>query len=115
MTAGLEFLVLEASFLAKTYGGAEWPPAPFRLLQAIVAGCRSITAPGLAWLEQQPAPFVLATDEPAALRFKRSIPNNADPRKVVVGLRGSALWCSPSVLGLPFRFPMRVCRRGCLR
>ena len=87
MTTGLEFLVLEARFLAKTYGGAEWPPAPFRLLQAIVAGCRSITAPGLAWLEQQPAPFVLATDEPAALRFNRSIPNNADPRKPTTTLR----------------------------
>ena len=87
MTAGLEFLVLEASFLAKTYGGAEWPPAPFRLLQAIVAGCRSITAPGLAWLEQQPAPFVLATDEPAAVRFERSISNNADPRTPTTTLR----------------------------
>lgn len=86
MTAGPEFLVLEASFLTGTYGGIEWPPAPFRLLQAIVAGCRGISAPGLAWLEQQPAPFVLAADEPAAVRFKRSIPNNADPSKAQAAL-----------------------------
>jgi CRISPR-associated protein Csb2 len=81
MGAGPDFLVLEARFLAGTYGGVEWPPSPFRLLQAIVAGCRSIDAPGLGWLEQQPAPFILATDEPVAVRFRRSIPNNADPRK----------------------------------
>jgi CRISPR-associated protein Csb2 len=81
MTAGPEFLVLEARFLAGTYGGMEWPPSPFRLLQAVVAGCRGTDHPGLTWLEQQPAPFVLATDEPPAVRFKRSIPNNADPRQ----------------------------------
>src|SRR5207247_834017 len=68
MAAGPDFLVLEANFLAGTYGGAEWPPAPFRLLQAIVAGCRSIDVPGLDWLEQQPPPFILATDEPEAIR-----------------------------------------------
>lgn len=81
MPGGLAFLVLEARFLAGTYGGVEWPPSPFRLLQAIVAGCRSSQAPGLAWLERQPPPLILATEEPAAVRFKRSIPNNADPRK----------------------------------
>lgn len=81
MGADPDFLVLKASFLAGTYGGAEWPPAPFRLLQAIVAGCRSIDVAGLYWLEQQPPPFILATDEPAAVKFRRSIPNNADTRK----------------------------------
>ena len=89
MSAGPDFLVLEASFLAGTYGGTEWPPAPFRLLQAIVAGCRSIGAPGLEWLERQPPPLILATDEPEAVHFRRSIPNNADPRKpqAVMSLR----------------------------
>jgi CRISPR-associated protein Csb2 len=81
MGAGPDFLVLEASFIAGTYGGAEWPPAPFRLLQAIVAGCRSIDIPGLGWLEHQAPPFILATNEPPAVRFRRSIPNNADTRK----------------------------------
>jgi CRISPR-associated protein Csb2 len=81
MGAGPDFLVLEAKFLAGTYGGVEWPPSPFRLLQAIVAGCRSIDVPGLEWMEKQPAPFILATDEPVAVRFRKSIPNNADPRK----------------------------------
>ena len=75
-----EFLVLKADFLAGTYGGAEWPPAPFRLLQAIVAGHRSIEVPGLSWLERQGAPLLCAPAEPSVVRFKRSIPNNADPR-----------------------------------
>lgn len=75
------YLILEARFLAGTYGGHEWPPAPFRLFQAIVAGCRGIDVPGLDWLEQQPPPSLLATDEPARAEFSRSIPNNADPRK----------------------------------
>ena len=75
------YLILEARFLAGTYGGHEWPPAPFRLFQAIVAGCRGIDVPGLDWLEQQPPPSLLATDEPARAELSRSIPNNADPRK----------------------------------
>lgn len=81
MAGSDQYLVLEARFLAGTYGGTEWPPSPFRLLQAIVAGCRSIEAPGLDWLERQAPPQILATDEPAVTRFRRSIPNNADPRK----------------------------------
>lgn len=87
MAQGPDFLVLEASFLAGTYGGAEWPPAPFRLLQAIVAGCHSIETPGLDWLEQQTSPFILAVNEPVAVRFRRSIPNNAEPRQPTMSLR----------------------------
>ena len=81
------FLVLEARFLASTYGGVEWPPAPFRLLQAIVAGNQGIDVPGLAWMEQQGPPFIVATDEPPATAFNRSIPNNSDPRDKTTTLR----------------------------
>lgn len=81
MAEGPFFLVLEARFLAGTYGGVEWPPSPFRLLQAMVAGCRSVALPGIQWLEQQPAPLILATDEPQPTQVQRSVPNNADPRK----------------------------------
>jgi CRISPR-associated protein Csb2 len=73
--------VLEATFLTGTYGGTEWPPAPFRLLQAIVAGCRSAAVSGLDWLEQQSPPFILATELPESVRFVRFIPNNVDPCK----------------------------------
>ena len=37
MTHNPSYLVLEARFIAGSYGGTEWPPAPFRLLQAMVA------------------------------------------------------------------------------
>jgi CRISPR-associated protein Csb2 len=87
MPQGPNFLVLEASFLAGSYGGVEWSPAPFRLLQAIVAGCRSIAAPGLGWMEQQPPPFILAVDEPVVTRYRRAIPNNAEPRLPTTSVR----------------------------
>ncbi|WP_028310531.1 MULTISPECIES: type I-G CRISPR-associated protein Csb2 [Derxia] len=77
--AAADHLVLEARFLGDSYGGSEWPPAPFRLMQAIVAGNRSIDAPGLGWLEAQPAPVILAADASAPIDFRRSIPNNARP------------------------------------
>lgn len=75
------YLVLEARFLVGTYGGVEWPPSPFRLLQAMVAGVRGTELPGLVWLEAQPAPLIQAEPEPAVTRFQRSVPNNANPAK----------------------------------
>jgi CRISPR-associated protein Csb2 len=79
------FLVLEARFIAGRYGGAEWPPSPFRLLQAMVAGLRTVDDAGLRWLELQPPPTILAESAPALVQFKRSVPNNADPSKQNVG------------------------------
>ncbi|NMF96140.1 type I-U CRISPR-associated protein Csb2 [Aromatoleum toluolicum] len=75
------WLVIEAQFLTGIYRGAEWPPAPFRLLQAIVAGNRSVTAPGLGWLERQPAPDIIAPSSPPELRYTIYVPNNSDRRK----------------------------------
>lgn len=75
------YLVLEARFIAGSYGGAEWPPSPFRLLQAMVAGLRTVDDHGLAWLEVQPPPLILATSEPPMVQFRRSVPNNADTSK----------------------------------
>lgn len=75
------WLVLEARFHNGVYRGAEWPPSPFRLLQAIVAGNRSIAAPGLAWMERQPAPDILAAEEAPVLHYTIYVPNNTDRRK----------------------------------
>lgn len=75
------YLVLEARFIAGSYGGTEWPPSPFRLLQAMVAGMHTVEDQGLEWLEVQPPPLMLATSEPPVVQFKRSVPNNADPSK----------------------------------
>ncbi|MBS0353721.1 MAG: type I-U CRISPR-associated protein Cas5/Cas6 [Proteobacteria bacterium] len=75
------WLVLEARFHAGLYRGSEWPPSPFRLLQAIVAGNRSIKAPGLAWFEQQAAPDIFAPAEVPESRYTIYVPNNTDRRK----------------------------------
>lgn len=75
------WLVLEARFHTGLYRGSEWPPSPFRLLQAIVAGNRSIEAPGLTWLEQQAAPDIFAPEEVPESRYTIYVPNNTDRRK----------------------------------
>lgn len=75
------WLVLEARFHTGLYRGSEWPPSPFRLLQAIVAGNRSIEAPGLTWLEQQAAPDIFAPAEVPESRYTLYVPNNTDRRK----------------------------------
>lgn len=72
-------LTLHVTFLAGTYSGAEWPPSPARLVQAIVAGQASTTAPGLAWVERQPAPVILAADEPPSVVRRDYVPLNATP------------------------------------
>lgn len=81
MSAMARCVVLEARFLAGTYGGVEWPPSPFRLLQAMVAGLRGVDQPGLVWLEAQSPPTILAEPEPPVVQFRRSVPNNANPTK----------------------------------
>lgn len=81
MTNNSSYLVLEARFISGSYGGTEWPPAPFRLLQAMVAGLRTVDHPGLRWFEVQAAPLILAEPEPTPVRFRRSVPNNANPGK----------------------------------
>ncbi|MDQ5898762.1 MAG: hypothetical protein QG612_2848, partial [Pseudomonadota bacterium] len=81
------FLRLDIRFLAGTYSGTEWPPAPSRLAQALVAGVESTTAPGLDWLEHQPAPMILATDEPPGVWRRDYVPLNATPGNVTRNAR----------------------------
>ncbi len=81
------FLRLDIRFLAGTYSGTEWPPAPARLAQALVAGAESTTAPGLDWLEHQPAPMILATDEPPGVWRRDYVPLNATPGNVTRNAR----------------------------
>jgi CRISPR-associated protein Csb2 len=73
------YLTLHVTFLTRTYGGEEWPPSPARLVQAIAAGNEGTTAPGLAWIERQAAPFILATDPPEVVTRRDYVPLNATP------------------------------------
>lgn len=73
------YLTLHVTFLTGTYGGEEWPPSPARLVQAITAGNEGTTAPGLAWIERQPAPVILATEPPDVVTRRDYVPLNATP------------------------------------
>lgn len=78
-TPSPRFLKLEVRFLADTYSGTEWPPSPARLVQALAAGAESTTLAGLDWIERQPAPLILATDEPPGVWRRDYVPLNAMP------------------------------------
>jgi CRISPR-associated protein Csb2 len=90
-----EALVVTVRFLGDAYHGtADWPPAPARLFQALVAGAargRSIDEPDrmvLSWLERLPPPTIAA---PVAVEVRTPtlfVPNNdldakgGDPARV---------------------------------
>lgn len=67
---------LEVCFLSGRYGGSEWPPAPMRLLQALVAGTRDGTNPALKWLEELDPPVILAEADPVGTTIRTFVPNN---------------------------------------
>jgi CRISPR-associated protein Csb2 len=76
-------LVITVRFHDGRYHGAgDWPPAPGRLFQALVAGVavgRSIAPPdrdALAWLEQQDPPVILAPAARQGRGFSTYVPNN---------------------------------------
>lgn len=62
--------------------GPEWPPSPFRLLQALVAGAHQYGAyekskPALQWVERQAPPKILAEHQPnRANKFDHFVPDN---------------------------------------
>ncbi|MDW7968694.1 MAG: type I-U CRISPR-associated protein Csb2, partial [Thermoanaerobaculum sp.] len=67
-----EYLVLTVRFFdarvhaRSSSGEPEWPPAPFRLFQALLAGAGQAGGPtseereALGWLERQPPPSIRA-------------------------------------------------------
>jgi len=82
----LKIRFLDATFHGRADGSApEWPPSPMRLFQALVgaAGRRepqgfsqAVTA-ALEWLEQRPAPVVVAPRARKTIGRRLSVPNNA--------------------------------------
>ena len=63
-------------------GPSEWPPSPFRLFQALVAGVArhgkldSDVRASLDWLESLPAPLIVAPRSCSGQTVKRFVPNN---------------------------------------
>jgi CRISPR-associated protein Csb2 len=78
------------------HGRPEWPPSPFRLFQALVAGALAGAprpraeqlAPAWNWLERLDAPLIAAPLARPGCRFDLWVPNNdldavgGDPRRV---------------------------------
>lgn len=88
-------LLLSVRFLDGRYhGSGDWPPAPARLFQALVAGAaRGRAVPdearaALAWLETLPPPAIAVPAARAARSFTTYVPNNdidavgGDPARV---------------------------------
>ncbi len=64
------------------HGLPEWPPAPFRLFQALVAAAArgdvlaEEDAAALAWLEEREPPMIIAPEEAPGREYVTFVPNN---------------------------------------
>jgi len=72
----MKHLIVDVNFLCSRYHGAEWPPAPMRLLQAIVAGCHSTNDNALRWLESQNPPMIFAQADRSSRPITAFVPAN---------------------------------------
>jgi len=86
----MNHIILTVRFLDDRYHGLldrvgppEWPPSPFRLFQALVAGvarCGELdsaeTGQALDWLQRQSAPIVITPKSQTGQAIKRFGPNN---------------------------------------
>ncbi len=79
-----QYMCISATLLAGRYHGAEWPPAPARLFQALLAGSQTCAyrnrweqiEPALRAIESLPAPEVIAADCTQSEPYRISVPNN---------------------------------------
>ena len=79
-----QYVCITTTFLNSRYHGKEWPPAPARLFQALLAGARtgvyrqhwSTVEPVLPALERLPAPEVLASSSRHLPSYRIAVPNN---------------------------------------
>lgn len=77
------YLRLHVTFLGGHYHGEEWPPAPMRLLQALVAGSAragrlDISTPVFSWFERLDPPTIHAPRLKAGNDFTAYVPRNSD-------------------------------------
>ncbi len=109
-------LVLVIELLSKRWHGeADWPPSPFRALQALVAAAArgdDIVAEdedALRWLERRGKPFVAAPPARRGQEIRLYVPNNdldavgGDPTRIAE-IRGGEKRIRPWLLDGPRRF-----------
>jgi len=89
-------------------GPPEWPPSPFRLLQALVAGVArhgqldSEIGKSLVWLESLDAPLILAPRACSGQIVQRFVPNNDADKEPHRQLRLTGKTSRPTILlGVP--------------
>jgi CRISPR-associated protein Csb2 len=83
-----QYLCVTTTFLNNRYHGKEWPPAPARLFQALLAGARtgiyrqywSTVEPVLRALECLAPPEVLASSSRQLPSYRIAVPNNDSDR-----------------------------------
>ena len=102
-------------------GPPEWPPSPFRLFQALVAGVArhgeldSELRKSLEWLESLPAPVIIAPRACNGQIIKRFVPNNDGDKVPDRQKRLTAKTSRPTImLGAPeihYLWPLAKARR----
>jgi CRISPR-associated protein Csb2 len=80
-----QYLCLRAEWLQREYHGAEWPPAPARLFQALLAGlmtggnreqAKGGAEEALRWLETLPPPLIVCGPSRRLTEYRIAAPNN---------------------------------------
>jgi CRISPR-associated protein Csb2 len=109
--------LLDGRFHGLTDDGraSEWPPSPMRLYQALLAGAaprwvhtaiRDQERPAFIWLEEQPAPIIIAPPMKQGMKQLTYVPNNNDPGKN----ERTGKFVQPIILGddrqIEFRYAM---------
>lgn len=94
-------LYIRVHFITGCYHGSEWPPAPMRLFQALVAGAgaahgMSSSLPesvvdAFVWLEGLQAPRIWASLAEMSSNHVISVPNNDDDKSMEAFARGATL------------------------
>ena len=83
----MAWLNLYVRYPGGVYHGLEWPPSPFKLMQAMIAGFnqgRDRSLPdanfeaAIRWLEQQSPPWVDVPDSDKGIVLTVAVPNNED-------------------------------------
>ncbi len=90
MNLCISITFLDPFFHGKGDEDPEWPPSPMRLFQALLAGARTgargvawndARASAFKWLENRPAPLIIAPAARRATRFTLYVPNNDGDKK----------------------------------
>ena len=85
--AAMTTLCISILYLSDIYHGAEWPPAPMRLFQALIAGHNQGCArsepdeqfqTAMRWLERLSPPEIRACEASPSSRCRVFVPNNDD-------------------------------------